>query len=108
MRKTAPETAEALSALAGALGVDPGGVPADVLRRCQAAAARLRGDRWQQQLSLGFETGDTSLDEAGKLLRALYIADLRELQTRIDHLIVQAQEYTAQPRTDAKLGKVGR
>ena len=30
------------------------------------------------------------------------------LQTLVDSAIVQVQEYTANPRTDASLGRVGR
>lgn len=33
---------------------------------------------------------------------------MRDLQTSIDEVIVEAQGFTANPKTDAKLGKVGR
>mmetsp|Transcript_37523 Transcript_37523/g.105968 ORF Transcript_37523/g.105968 Transcript_37523/m.105968 type:complete len:249 (+) Transcript_37523:177-923(+) len=56
---------------------------------------------------LGFSTGDDGVDTAAKVLRMLYIKDLRELQTQIDHAIVSMQELTADPKTDATLGKVG-
>ena len=57
---------------------------------------------------LGFSTGDAKLDEACKVLRLLHIADLRTLQTRINELVSDVQDLTANPRTNAKLGKVGR
>lgn len=57
---------------------------------------------------LGFSTGDVQADLAATVLRALYIRDLRDLQTSIDQAIVQVQELTANPVTDASLGKVGR
>ncbi|KAK3882712.1 hypothetical protein Pcinc_012918 [Petrolisthes cinctipes] len=57
---------------------------------------------------LGFETGDYVLNNAGKALRLMYIHDLRELQTKINECIVAVQTITANPKTDTKLGKVGR
>ena len=38
----------------------------------------------------------------------MYIHDLRELQTKINECIVAVQTITANPKTDTKLGKVGR
>lgn len=57
--------------------------------------------------SLGFDTGDQSLNDAAKILRLLYIQDLRELQTKINEAIVAVQTVTANPKTDTRLGKVG-
>ena len=45
--------------------------------------------------------------EAAKILRLLHIQELRELQTKINEAIVQVQALTANPKTDARLGKVG-
>lgn len=42
------------------------------------------------------------------MLRILYIQDLRDLQTRANELIVAVQNVTANPKTDTKLGKVGK
>ncbi|KYQ55817.1 hypothetical protein ALC60_05316 [Trachymyrmex zeteki] len=55
-----------------------------------------------------FNMGDTMLDNAAKGLSLLYIQDLRNLQTKINETIVAAQNITANPKTDIKLGKVGR
>ncbi|XP_042218399.1 RNA transcription, translation and transport factor protein-like isoform X2 [Homarus americanus] len=60
------------------------------------------------EADLGFETGDYVLNSAGKALRLMYIHDLRELQTKINECIVSVQNITADPKTDTKLGKVGR
>lgn len=56
----------------------------------------------------GFDLGDPVLNEAAKVLRLLHIQELRDLQTRINELIVAVQEITADPKTDQSLGKVGR
>ncbi|XP_076151726.1 RNA transcription, translation and transport factor protein [Alosa pseudoharengus] len=57
---------------------------------------------------LGFDTGDASLNEAAQILRLLHIEELRELQTRINEAIVAVQAIIADPKTDHRLGKVGR
>lgn len=65
-----------------------------------------------ESLPLGFAMaagyGAPALERAAKVLRALYIQDLRDLQTQVDRLVVQAQEYTANPKTDSSLGRTGR
>lgn len=60
------------------------------------------------KIDLGFDTGDYISAEAAKILRLLHIRDLRNLQTRINQAIVHVQSITANPKTDSKLGKVGR
>nr|CAI5860929.1 unnamed protein product [Callosobruchus analis] len=57
--------------------------------------------------ALGFDLKDPVLNRAAKILRMIYIQDLRELQTRANELIVAVQNITANPKTDTKLGKVG-
>ncbi|XP_034825760.1 RNA transcription, translation and transport factor protein [Maniola hyperantus] len=42
------------------------------------------------------------------VLKLLFIQDLRELQTKINEALVAVQTVTADPRTDTKLGRVGR
>ena len=42
------------------------------------------------------------------VLRMLYLRDLRELQDGVNGILETAQQYTANPKTDAALGKVGR
>ncbi|GFR44220.1 hypothetical protein Agub_g5408 [Astrephomene gubernaculifera] len=60
------------------------------------------------RVPLGFEVEGEALSSAAAALRLLYMRDLRRLQSQIDHALVEMQEYTANPRTDASLGKVGR
>ena len=60
------------------------------------------------ELPLGFETNDQILDKAAKVLRLCFIHDLRDLQTKINEIIVAVQTITANPKTDTRLGKVGR
>ncbi|XP_039598118.1 RNA transcription, translation and transport factor protein isoform X2 [Polypterus senegalus] len=57
---------------------------------------------------LGFDTGDATLNEAAKILRLLHIEELRDLQTKINEAIVAVQAIIADPKTDHRLGKVGR
>lgn len=57
---------------------------------------------------LGFTTGDAFVDRGAKALRWLYVRDLALLQKDVDAAIVGVQNLTANPRTDAALGKVGR
>nr|XP_048272962.1 RNA transcription, translation and transport factor protein-like [Myodes glareolus] len=57
---------------------------------------------------LGFDTGDAVLNEAAQILRLLHIEELRELQTKINEAIVAVQAIIADPKTDHRLGKVGR
>ena len=57
---------------------------------------------------LGFSTGDAVVDQVAVVIKMLHIFDFRELQNDLNALIVLGQEYTANPRTNSKLGKVGR
>ncbi|KFM77172.1 hypothetical protein X975_23193, partial [Stegodyphus mimosarum] len=52
------------------------------------------------ELPLGFDTGDPVLDKAAKILRLCFIHDLRDLQTKINEIIVAVQKVTANPKTD--------
>ncbi|XP_019868582.1 RNA transcription, translation and transport factor protein [Aethina tumida] len=61
-----------------------------------------------QDADLGFDLKDPVLNRAAKILRMLYIHNLRDLQTKANELIVAVQLVTANPKTDTKLGKVGR
>ncbi|XP_017776298.1 PREDICTED: UPF0568 protein C14orf166 homolog [Nicrophorus vespilloides] len=61
-----------------------------------------------KDMSLGFELKDREVDEAAKVLRLLFIQDQRDLQTKVNECIVAVQSITANPKTDTRLGKVGK
>ncbi|KAG9481107.1 hypothetical protein GDO78_010386 [Eleutherodactylus coqui] len=58
--------------------------------------------------TLGFDTGDAVLNDAARILRLLHVEELRDLQTKINEAIVAVQAIIADPKTDHRLGKVGR
>ena len=51
---------------------------------------------------------DETVRAAVAVLRVLHVNDMRELQTAVDALLVGMQEYTGDPKTNAKLGRVGK
>ncbi len=61
-----------------------------------------------EKIETGFETPDYISAEAAKILRLLHVRELRELQDSINQAIVAVQSLTANPKTDTKLGKIGR
>lgn len=61
--------------------------------------------QWETKIN-GFS--DATLNEAAQILRLLHIEELRELQTKINEAIVAVQAIVANPKTDHRLGKVGR
>jgi hypothetical protein len=61
-----------------------------------------------QDFPLGFDTQDAVVNQIALVLRMLYLFDFRELQNDLNALIVLGQEYTANPKTNSGLGKVGR
>jgi RLL motif-containing protein 1 len=43
-----------------------------------------------------------------RVMRMLHVQELRRLQDSVNATIVSLQEFTANPKTDARLGRVGR
>ena len=94
-------------------GVDDHVILRIVRQRLQAAASNTDTNDADaaallEAMPLGFSTKDAQVDRAAKVLRLLFINDLRDLQTLINETIVLMQEQTADPRTEAHLGKIGR
>ena len=52
--------------------------------------------------------GDAEVERAVAVARLLHVNDLRRLQSEVDAFLVAMQEYTADPKTDSRIGKVGR
>ena len=120
---TIDESDSQLAGLAGALGVEVAGGAAATLRRA-ADAARARPSTATAEpaperdtagrsgalraLPLGFTTGDALLDDAARVLRLLYVADLQRLQEGATRVVERLQESSANPRTEQRLGRVGR
>eukprot|EP01117_Protostelium_nocturnum_P014931 TRINITY_DN5737_c0_g3_i1.p1 TRINITY_DN5737_c0_g3~~TRINITY_DN5737_c0_g3_i1.p1 ORF type:complete len:120 (-),score=34.30 TRINITY_DN5737_c0_g3_i1:222-581(-) len=61
-----------------------------------------------EEFPLGFSTGDPQVDQAATLLRLLYNEDNRDLQHKINEMIVHNQSFTCDPKTNFTQGKVGR
>eukprot|EP00004_Rigifila_ramosa_P004445 TRINITY_DN14912_c0_g1_i1.p1 TRINITY_DN14912_c0_g1~~TRINITY_DN14912_c0_g1_i1.p1 ORF type:complete len:269 (+),score=56.42 TRINITY_DN14912_c0_g1_i1:61-807(+) len=116
-----PAVADQVRVLTEALGLGTatGTDPTAQLHSCLSAIVRKFGSesgagRAAQapvldaaSLDVGVDTGDALVDAAARILRLLYVEDMRHLQSQINDLIVTAQNYTADPKTDARLGKVG-
>ena len=62
----------------------------------------------EETFPLGFSLGDSTLDDAARVLRMLHVQRLRAMQDAVNKVIECLQEFTANPKTDARLGKVGR
>jgi RLL motif-containing protein 1 len=59
-------------------------------------------------LPTGVAPSSPAFNAAAAVLRLLYVDELRELQDGITASLIGVQEFTADPRTDASLGQVGR
>ncbi|EGI67192.1 PREDICTED: UPF0568 protein C14orf166 homolog [Acromyrmex echinatior] len=80
----------------------------DAIKQSNSAAYAKNKSLTKTIIGPSFNMGDGMLDNAAKGLALLYIQDLRNLQTKINETIVAVQNITANPKTDTKLGKVGR
>eukprot|EP01079_Euglenida_sp_SAG-EU17-18_P004103 gene4103-746_t len=58
-------------------------------------------------LPSGLSLNDPQLDQFVRVLRVLFTSDLRELQDIIDNALLEFQSLTEDPKTDARLGRVG-
>lgn len=82
--------------------------------RCSSAAGRPKGAQAPLEglsdgtFPLGFATGSEAVDDAARVLRMLHVRALRQLQDSVNATIAGMQEFTANPKTDGNLGRVGR
>lgn len=68
----------------------------------------LEKDFYLSKFPLGFDTGDHNLNLAATILRLLHIDELRSLQTNINNILANVQSFTANPKTDTSLGRIGK
>lgn len=61
-----------------------------------------------EQVPLGFSTGNAQVDRTAAVIRLLHIRDLHKLQNAINDAVADMQAVTANPKTDSRLGRVGR
>ena len=66
------------------------------------------GNQGQMGNHLGFSTGSNLVDAAAIILRVLYVLDVRQSQNQLNEIVTYLQRFTANPKTNAHLGKVGR
>lgn len=57
---------------------------------------------------LGFTTGNKHVDAAAIILRVLYVLDVRQSQNQLNEIVTFLQRFTANPKTNPNLGKVGK
>ena len=57
---------------------------------------------------LDFTTGNKHVDAAAIILRVLYILDVRQSQNQLNEIVTFIQRFTANPKTNPNLGKVGK
>lgn len=70
----------------------------------QASGTYLELDK----LPVGLQISDPEVKRAAAVLRLLHGLELSQLQANINHVINQLQQLTADPKTDARLGRVGK
>lgn len=122
-----PAVASAISALCSSLGIeakpecaaDGARVAANIVQSCLAGVEdgdvdmtdtdeEIEGQLVLDDLPLGFSTGDPVVDRFARVVRVLQVRQLRELQDGVNSVVAQMQAVTADPKTDSRLGKVGR
>lgn len=69
---------------------------------------RFYGQNGHMSNYLGFTTGNKNIDAAAIILRVLYVLDVRQSQNQLNEIVTFIQRFTANPKTNPNLGKVGR
>lgn len=93
----------------GVLGVRGEGVEVlTALGRVAEALGREEGEKvGLGEVGVGFGVGG-GVERVVKVLRLLYVGELRAVQDRVNEAIAAMQRVTAEPKTDSRLGCVGR
>lgn len=106
---------DALREKCGAGSADVAHAVADVLEAAVEGSsgggdgeAEVRKVAELEDLALGFETGSEDTGRVARVMRLLYVRELRALQDRSNEALAAMQAVTADPRTDSRLGRVGR
>merc|ERR1711974_561943 len=74
-------------------------------RMCQKGKGTVNLDL--SGLPVAVETDDAEVKRAAGVLRLLHNIEMGQLQISVNHVLNELQQLTANPRTDARLGKVG-
>lgn len=75
--------------------------------RIQSAGGTKLGDELTT-FNIGIDTEDDEVNKMVAILRLMHGKELRDLQYNINDIITKLQTLTADPKTDARLGRVGR
>lgn len=114
---SSPEVKEATANLLKILNIeDPPESPEDGLNIAADIIEHLTADTPTtvgevpslDDIPLGFSTNDPLVDRVVKIMRVLHIRQLHDLQDDINDIIADMQAITADPKTNSKLGKIGR
>ena len=57
---------------------------------------------------LGFNTEDNEVNQVALVLKMLHLDDFRKVQNNVNEVLSLCQSYTANPKLNSSLGKVGR
>lgn len=77
------------------------------VRMCPPAQGGPTASLNLDELPSGLEITDPEVRHAAGVLRLLHGIEMQQLQVNINHIINDLQQLTADPKTDASLGKVG-
>lgn len=78
-----------------------------VHKRVHAADGPAAGNELKH-LNIGVDSDDPDVNKAVAILRLMHGKELRDLQYNINNILTQLQQITADPKTDSRLGRVGR
>jgi len=78
------------------------------LKKPSAAPAQINPVLDDSRFPLGFTTNNANVDIYARRLKMEYVRQARQLQDGINDVIEKCQDFTAEAKTNSKLGKVGR